>query len=682
MSGNKNELYEAIMQDCAEPDEELINKTLKAMTRRRTAKEQKTAARNKVFKKLVATAAIIAVLMGFTPLGGYVAHAASDAYEAITRWVQDVFDINMTKKDNGCQIKIVNGRAANDFLYLQVKSNMDETYMTRFDGTISDNQGNSMDIISGYYTGDTRHYTLYVPNMTEMIDSADKQYTCHLNVSVYRYDETILNAMVFNDTVSTSDNSRTDDLEQITVLSFDFTVKNVNSVVNATVYDINYSFTYDNLRFECLQLVTSDIGANMIVEVVPLTDESVKYKSIGLEIHLKNDDNTYSDGAFCNLVTITTPNDGVYLILNYVDFDLLGSFFNYLENSNVYTIRFMEALTKKLDAAPPYTFEVTFIDLEKYETVSGDIVYTETEDISLSVDENGMIRPQTVTVPLDDFTMEINTAPTGESKESLDFLCEDESPYTVMDASLTPQTNSQWGLIATDDGLTYHDIHHYGGRYLDNTDGEVILIAEHKGQERFRLKVPVHNPWNYDEDNEHRITQYYNFPICFRQTDEEETANHPTVLPEDIVSWSADEISLQNNKGEILYGYQELFQLLQIDSLKIASVKMYENIYSDVTVTSDTGLMAQNEQKIITHFGEQNENAIICDNLSVKTHMAFNPNCYDREKFKRINDAASQHIEKLEYLDLENPYYEEQEGFYAEPQKPYWDSDQYTFIVK
>ena len=281
----KNVIYEAIMQDCAEPDEELINETLKAMTRRRTAKEQKTAARNKVFKKLVATAAIIAVAVGFTPLGGYVAHAAEDVYS----WVKIVFHVGMKQSVDDIEFEVVESSIANNTLYftLDTRANYymahngyegsfytDRSLLLDISGEIADNKGNRLTFTDENIALNTDHnseqvtednmeqrqilgwvneYAVYLPDLEKLINSDKKNYTCTLHIKPHVYD-----------------NDGKEDKTDSAVISFP--IKNVDAVVTSEEYDISYSYTLENIRFDFVKLHIGKTQSDILVKLTPKGD--------------------------------------------------------------------------------------------------------------------------------------------------------------------------------------------------------------------------------------------------------------------------------------------------------------------------------------------------------------------------------------------------------------------------
>ena len=195
--------------------EELMQRTLLAMQQREKETRQKKAAYKTFALRSAAIAAVITLLIVVTPMRGYVASAAENAWNAIHNWVDDVFHVGLKQSDNGCTVEIIDARVANDFLYLTVQEdytgfvnkNPEEYYLSQqYNGSIYDDDNHTLKFSSGCVnmtsqnpdandhsyqikqTGEKyrylREYKIYLPELKKLIMSYDKEYYCDLSVNV------------------------------------------------------------------------------------------------------------------------------------------------------------------------------------------------------------------------------------------------------------------------------------------------------------------------------------------------------------------------------------------------------------------------------------------------------------------------------------------------------------------
>lgn len=266
---DERETVNVIMRNEKAP-EELKLRILDAMEQREQENARKRKQNKKLFMRVASLAAVLVVAFGFTPIGGYVVHAAQEMYEHFI-WEDDVFPVKMTKKKKDCTVKLVEARVGNDFLYLTTTENLPEGAEITYSGTLSDNKGHKLpfdmnNIIyceamhsypgSGYeydYTpiyddyADSR-YKIYVPAMRELINSADKKYKCQLIADV-------------------TDESG----KRIARLKFKFKLnqQKLDSVLQSRELPLDYTAEMDDVTFRFEKIQYSPAGAEMFVEMTP-----------------------------------------------------------------------------------------------------------------------------------------------------------------------------------------------------------------------------------------------------------------------------------------------------------------------------------------------------------------------------------------------------------------------------
>lgn len=86
----------------------LDEKLLAAMTKQRKENEKKAKQKQEKRKNTLIRAALIAAIISLiivaTPMRGYVASAATDAWNAFHSWMDDVFHVGMKQTKNGCTV--------------------------------------------------------------------------------------------------------------------------------------------------------------------------------------------------------------------------------------------------------------------------------------------------------------------------------------------------------------------------------------------------------------------------------------------------------------------------------------------------------------------------------------------------------------------------------------------------
>lgn len=276
-------------------DPELKKKTLERMLELKKEQERKAAARRKAVRRGFAVAAIIALVIAVTPLRGYVASAAENVVNAIHSWMEDVFHVGMKKTDNGCTVEIIEARVANDFLYLTVEENVKKVYNEKkglypllyYYGTIYDNEGNSVNFAAGtqnssfleadpitvsqednsYNKSNLSVYQIYIPGITDVIDSYDKNYSCDLHVCVYQYPDDY-----YFYTWLIDENLFYNGISPCASMDFKFQIEKLDPVVNdsSKKYNIDYSITVDDIKFDFKKLCINENNSNIVVEIIPL----------------------------------------------------------------------------------------------------------------------------------------------------------------------------------------------------------------------------------------------------------------------------------------------------------------------------------------------------------------------------------------------------------------------------
>ncbi len=293
----------------------LKEKTLEKMRERRRENEQKAALRRKKWLRVSAAAAVLAGVVAVTPLRGYVVSAASGVCRMISSWREDVFPVDVKQSDNGCTVEIIESRVANDFLYLTVKEYYPKEQARRdgktkqytmpdlaYSGSIRDNKGhtirfdsalvtcmwavsNDHDIYRDGYedriiTQSTEsasessgnfvvnaQYRVYLPDISSVVNSAQKKYTCTLIVDSSRM------------------NSH---------LAFVFPLKNVNEVVDSKSYPLDRTFRLDGADVTFQKLAFSPSGVDLIIKVDPnadLSEDAVKdlLENLDASVYVRND---------------------------------------------------------------------------------------------------------------------------------------------------------------------------------------------------------------------------------------------------------------------------------------------------------------------------------------------------------------------------------------------------------
>ena len=270
--------------------DELKAATLRKMKEIKRENERRQALRSKIVKRAMLTAAIIALVIAVTPLRGYVASATDAVSEAFHSWMEDVFHVGIKKTDNGCTVEIIEARVANDFLYLTINEDCGIKYDDYNDyDDRSDDEGNSVkfsmsasNVIRNVYnlvTDDRdidyddenyEEYQIYIPELKKVINSYDKNYTCNLNLYVYKnYQIPEAGANFITDESTWNTN-----IAPSATLCFSFPIKNIDYVINSQskVYDIDYSIKVDDIEFDFQKMYIDDNVNNtcMVAEVIPL----------------------------------------------------------------------------------------------------------------------------------------------------------------------------------------------------------------------------------------------------------------------------------------------------------------------------------------------------------------------------------------------------------------------------
>ena len=264
--------------------EELMQRTLLAMQQREKETRQKKAAYKTFALRSAAIAAVITLLIVVTPMRGYVASAAENAWNAIHNWVDDVFHVGLKQSDNGCTVEIIDARVANDFLYLTVQEdytgfvnkNPEEYYLSQqYNGSIYDDDNHTLKFSSGCVnmtsqnpdandhsyqikqTGEKyrylREYKIYLPELKKLIMSYDKEYYCDLSVNVLA-----------------SANGQTK--KKIAGFDFNFKIDKVYSVMESSEHPVDYSYTIGNMKFDFKKLYVGPTESNFLVELIPTGD--------------------------------------------------------------------------------------------------------------------------------------------------------------------------------------------------------------------------------------------------------------------------------------------------------------------------------------------------------------------------------------------------------------------------
>ncbi|MGN0474764.1 MAG: hypothetical protein ACI4IJ_06715 [Acutalibacteraceae bacterium] len=284
---NGRKTYSFITRKDLTPNE-LKERTLEGMIERRKKREFQAARRKKTAIRLAAAAAVIAVVVVVTPLRGYASTAANNFYNAIHGWMYNSFPVGQRKSNNGCTVEIVEARVANDFLYLTVNESYDKNLVKRdnetklyelpdisYAGHIKDNNGNKISFDSGnlmylwgvsndhpiYYTGyeqrivDGAHddwyketdafvmnvgYRIYIPELSSVINSNSKKYTCELNVSSKQMNSSI---------------------------DFNFDIYNIAEQLKGKSYELNRSFEVKGVEFTLDKLNMSTSVTDLIIKV-------------------------------------------------------------------------------------------------------------------------------------------------------------------------------------------------------------------------------------------------------------------------------------------------------------------------------------------------------------------------------------------------------------------------------
>lgn len=335
--------------------DELKAKTLAAMQERVKANERKAVYQRKAAKRFIAVAAVLALMMVITPLGGYVVSAASEAVQKIQSWWTDTFSIDIGKSNNGCTVKVKEATLGNDFIDLVVDEDFTELYRNWEDtvtvlyenedeehygdgvdwleyrlafvpyyyGTIYDSDGNAAEFVCGnncdehnysvkapYSDAYTtrKEYLLYAPDMKEVINSYDKKYSCELHLRVYALPDYWLSTngghgTQFYEMIFPDENGYFNGMAPVASMDFKFPVKNYNYVMNTNYYeaDLDYEQEVDGITFKFEKMFNLDsFSNNLLVEIVPNDGLTLNDTLCRLEIDVERnmDGETDDDGAF------------------------------------------------------------------------------------------------------------------------------------------------------------------------------------------------------------------------------------------------------------------------------------------------------------------------------------------------------------------------------------------------
>lgn len=297
----KREKITLMLNECHVP-EELEQRTLAAMTALREfqaeeeIREAERRAQGKTARNLIraaAAAAALALIITVTPLRGYVASAAESFYHAVHSWQEDVSPVGITKSADGCTVELVEARLSNELMYLtfdedyteyadqirQLHAEEPDLYdnlvlSADYTGEISDGEGHSirfdnetMAAVENLVMEDNRNteyedtahqikqYRIYLPGLKELINSKKKTYTVSVAVSPKaRYGG--------------------EAFETITTLNFSFALdeKTITPVLSSQIFDIDYSYTVGNVRFDFEKLYVGKTESSFAVALTPTGD--------------------------------------------------------------------------------------------------------------------------------------------------------------------------------------------------------------------------------------------------------------------------------------------------------------------------------------------------------------------------------------------------------------------------
>lgn len=255
--------------------DELKERVVSAMARRREENERKKALRAQTAKKaamrVAAFAAIFALVVTATPLRGYVASAAASVHS----WTEDVFEVGMKKTKNDCTVRIIEASVANDFLYLTVnetyKGKDDENFHVSYSGTINEglfnklafDDANRRESLRNVFLerasvyGDSPFYDegnqannlikIYIPEIKDFITDADKNYKCKLTADV-------------------TDNSG----KSLAKLNFSFKLGNVDGVLTSKDVPLDYTLETEDLTFDFEKIEVSGNGTSeLFMQITP-----------------------------------------------------------------------------------------------------------------------------------------------------------------------------------------------------------------------------------------------------------------------------------------------------------------------------------------------------------------------------------------------------------------------------
>lgn len=263
-----------MMAEYPAPDA-LKEKILAAMTEQRAREEQAEEKaevhadiRQKVFKRVAAVAALLALFIGITPIRGMVVSAAEE-FRYLTSWTDDVFEIGDKQTKNDCTIEVIEASVVNECLYVTANTKYRDvalwesgTGMTvRYSGCLysgifhriafsMDNMAAVAEIYNraAVYADDFDYQTqIYIPGLREFITDANKQYKCKLTAEFIDKD---------GNTVAR--------------FKFKFKLGTVEGVTTSKELPLSYTTQVDDMTFRFEKIVVSRNGSSQLfVQVIP-----------------------------------------------------------------------------------------------------------------------------------------------------------------------------------------------------------------------------------------------------------------------------------------------------------------------------------------------------------------------------------------------------------------------------
>ena len=510
---------EAMLNEMPVPDG-LEQKVLDAMAERRESDEAKADVHSDVRRK---------VAMRITAVAALFHH-----------WVDDVFELNMTKSNNGVKVKLVSARLANEYLYVTlqgVKEELGETDLIYIEGSISDNAGHTVKVEPQYYQGGWgEQYAVYIPDLETVINSYDKKYTCDLKVTIAKGSYTIgsenledgFSVLLFED-----------EFNKTAELNYRFKIEKISSVMNFKSYDIDRTMTFDEvydvyrgIELTLKKLMVSDICTNIVAEITPPDGDYERYRWFSVRLVMKDSQGNYLNEYFEGSGTFYN-NDKTYVVLNY-----------YNPNDSFYE---GEYITAPFAYEPPYEFEIAQLDFHgiTFETLPTN--YTSLEDVVIPITYQGYkAHTEPTTFQAGDFLIRL-----GEWNCDNTFW--GEIPVTV-----TPLSYEHFGVQRNE----VDEIEAYKAlTALYGSGQSIVLAAEKKGKELFRFET--------------RFTEWFDDEIGVNES--EIDMNRGSM----ILAGDYEELM---QKYDFTQAPHILFRNMGIDALRVISVNLYEESYPKVII--------------------------------------------------------------------------------------------------